>query len=330
MGRFGLAYLGLMAAVSAAMMVLMQVAAGSDPGGDNGLIAMVVLPLPLVLSVLWGWAVMAAFPGRALVMAAGAAVIVAALLEPGPMIAQAGVNMAAGLGAGWALRMRLRPDAALVLCAGILVPMAVWSVRQVGVDEQMSLLRQDMTTVFESRIPASATPQQRQEALDRELKRLDAVLDVLARIYPAMLATGLLTQALLILGLVWMSARITGGLTQGRRFGSFARFRVPFGVVWLFIAGLGLIVTRAEPAATAGLNLALLTALVLSIQGIAVQVEVLGRMLSPAGRMMYWLVMGMFFAPLVVAAGVLLGLADQWLDFRKLDAAEVDEDEKVV
>lgn len=330
MGRFGLAYLGLMAAVTTALMVLMQVVAGSDPGGDNGLVAMVVLPLPLVLSVLWGWAVMAAFPGRALVVAGGVAVLLAALLEPGPMIAQAAVNMAAGLGAGWALRRRLRPDAALVLCAGILVPMTVWSVRQVGVAEQMALLRQDMTTVIESRIPESATPQQRQEVLDRELKKLDAVLDVLTRIYPAMLAVGLLTQALLILGLVWMSARITGGLTQGRRFGSFARFRVPFGVVWLFIAGLGLIVTRAEPAATVGLNLALLAALVLSIQGIAVQVEVLGRMLSPAGRMMYWLVMGMFFAPLVVAAGVLLGLADQWLDFRKLDAAEVEEDEKVV
>ena len=62
------------------------------------------------------------------------------------------------------------------------------------------------------------------------------------------------------------------------------------------------------------MNLALLAACVLSVQGIAVQFHVTGRLLSTWDGCVYWLVMGIFFAPLILASGVVLGLVDQWVD----------------
>jgi hypothetical protein len=106
----------------------------------------------------------------------------------------------------------------------------------------------------------------------------------------------------------------------------FARWRLPFYLVWLLVAGLGLMLTRTAYLATAGLNLALLVACILSVQGIAVQWQVTSRLLSNLGRLLYWLVMGVFFAPLVLVSGVLLGLVDQWADLRRLEAAPGDDD----
>ena len=105
---------------------------------------------------------------------------------------------------------------------------------------------------------------------------------------------------------------------------------MPFYLVWLLVAGIGMILARQAPLNWLGLNLALLAALVLSVQGLAVQVFVMGRMLSPMGRLMFWTVMGVFFTPLVIVSGTVLGLADQWLDFRGLDRPDSDVDQKVV
>ncbi len=332
MARFGKLPLVLATLISVMAIVALQTASvGGDASRQTGsLLAVLALPLPLFLSVLWGWAMLALQPRRWVPLAAAVALAAAGLWEHGPMLWQAASNMAAGLVAGWALQKRLRPDAALVLCAGLLVPMVAVGLREMPVSDQMAMLRQDMSSMMEARVPAAADEAQREKALALEMKKFDAALHAAAKVYPLMMALGLLTQAALILGLVWFSARLTGGLTQGWKFGSFSRLRLPFYTVWLLIAGLGLLLTRAEPLLSVGLNLALLAALVLSVQGVAVQVAVMGRMLSPLGRFLFWFVMGVFFAPLVLASGVLLGLADQWLDFRGLDRPVIDDDEKVV
>ena len=66
-----------------------------------------------------------------------------------------------------------------------------------------------------------------------------------------------------------------------------------------------------------GLNIALAVAIVLSIQGAAVQWELTGRNMGMLPRVVFLLVAGFLFLPLVG-----LGLADQWLDFRKLEASD--------
>lgn len=80
------------------------------------------------------------------------------------------------------------------------------------------------------------------------------------------------------------------------------------------MAGLGLFITRQPTLAAAGLNLALAVGTLLSLQGAAVQWAVTGKTLGMIPRVIYLLVAGFLFLPLVV-----LGLADQWLDFRKLE-----------
>jgi hypothetical protein len=77
------------------------------------------------------------------------------------------------------------------------------------------------------------------------------------------------------------------------------------------------LLTRAPYLATGGLNLALLAATILSVQGIAVQFHVTSRILSKMGRLFYWLAMGFFFAPLILVSGAVLGLVDQWVDLRR-------------
>ena len=48
--------------------------------------------------------------------------------------------------------------------------------------------------------------------------------------------------------------------------------------------------------------------------------------MSTLGRVIYWTVMGVFFVPLVLASGVVLGLVDQWWDIRRLGTAVDDDD----
>ena len=303
-------------------------AAGPSPLA--GAAMFLVLPLPLALSAVWGWAAVRFQPFGVILYSAAAAVGLALLLDPGAVFWQVAASGAAGLVAGLALKQGWRADKALGLCALALLPVIVWTVKEVPVAEQLSLLRQDMVEVLEQRMPQGATETERARALDSEGRRLDQILEVAARIYPLVIAIGLLGQAAIILAAIWVLVRLSGPGIVGRRFGSFSRCRLPFYLVWLLVAGMGMLLTRREALMGPGLNLALLAGLVLSVQGVAVQVFVIGRMLSPMGRLMFWMVMGVFCAPLVIVSGTVLGLADQWLDFRGLDRPDSDVDEKVV
>jgi hypothetical protein len=129
----------------------------------------------------------------------------------------------------------------------------------------------------------------------------------------------LLVRALMIMSLVWVTVRVWGWELPSWRPPRFGRWRLPFYLVWLLIAGLGLMILRHPVALTVGLNLALFAAILLAVQGVAVQVWVTGRMFSLLGRIVFWTVMGLFMTPLVLASGVLLGLVDQWLDLRGLE-----------
>ncbi len=84
------------------------------------------------------------------------------------------------------------------------------------------------------------------------------------------------------------------------------------------VAGIGLLITRRAPWADAGLNLVVVTASLLSVQGLAVQFHLTRRLMPPPMMIAYWTLMGLAFVPLVVTS-VVLGLADQWRDLRRLD-----------
>jgi xanthine/uracil permease len=129
------------------------------------------------------------------------------------------------------------------------------------------------------------------------------------------IGVGLLGQAVLLLLLVRLGGRRLAVTLTGRRLPPFAQWRLPFYVVWVLVAGIGLMLTRRAPLADAGLNLAVLAAAFLAVQGLAVQYHLSRRFLPPVMLVIYWTLMGLAFVPLV-ATSVLLGLFDQWRDLR--------------
>lgn len=309
--------------------VLEAVGQGGD-GPAAGLLVVMTLPLPLLIAVVWGWALLAAGRADRVVGFAAGALAIALIFGSGLVILQVAGHAAAGIIAGLALGRNWRVDVALLGCCLVWLPGIMLTVNEVPVREQLALLRQDILEMRTAQFPESADQEERDKALAAEEGRIDQALDLAGRIYPLVIGIGLLGEAAVTLVLVWLAGRTLGRTRIGWRFGSFSRCRLPFYLVWVLVVGLGLMLTRRPELSGWGLNLALLAALILSIQGIAVQVFVIGRMLSPVGRLVFWTLMGVFFPPLVVASGVILGVADQWLDFRRLDRPENDEDEKVV
>ena len=191
--------------------------AGAESGVDVGVLAVVLLPVPLVLSVLWGSAVVASRPHRLALAAAAVWLVAAWLLFPGATTWPVATSVAAGVVAGIALGARWRLDAALGGIAAVLVPLTVWSVIEMPVGDQFDLLREDLMPLLEENLPAGAAPEQRREALAREEKRLEQIVEIITRTYPFFLGTGLLGQGLLILFLVWLVLRMLGwGLASWR------------------------------------------------------------------------------------------------------------------
>ena len=312
--------LGLTAVYAAA-------ATGSEPPGALLILLLLFLiPLPVGLSVIWGSAVLTSRPFLAVVVGAGVWLALSYFLLPRDVVWQMAGNVAAGLAAGLALGFRWRLDGALVVVVAALLPVIVWALIQVPVQEQLEVARQEMLSLIEESIPESASLDQRTEAMEDGKRNLEEISSQVERIYPFVIALGLFGQAGIILVLVLFSARRLGFAVQGWVIPPFSRWRLPFYLVWLLVLGVGMMVTRTPFVATAGLNLTLFVAGILSIQGIAVQFHVTNLMLSKMGRLVYWVVMGALFAPLILISGIVLGLVDQWADLRRLQVRHDDED----
>jgi len=300
------------------------------PGAVSGLVLVFLLPAPFVVAVLWGIALVVGRPHRLAVAAAAFWFVISMVLMSHSVVWQMLGPVAAGLLAGLALSLRWRLDRAILALVLVLSPYLVWTVLEVSPQEQFELVVEELLTASESRLPTTADQGQRDLALAAEREKLSAVTEMAQKIYPFMLAVGVLGQVVIILALLWRALLWLGvfGPKAGQLWSipPFSHWRVPFYVVWLLVGGLGLVLTQQAQLAYIGLNLALLAAFVLSIQGLAVQFFLTGRVMSTAGRVFYWVVMGTFFGALILAGGIVLGLADQWMDLRKLKAAGLDDD----
>ena len=296
--------------------------AGAEADATAGLLALVLVPVPMVMSVVWGSAVVMTRPHRLAFAAAGVWLATAWILFAADTVWPLASHMAAGVMAGVALGARWRLDAALGGITAALLPLAIWSLVQLPLGEQFELLREEMGPLLEESLPAGAEPDQRDQALELQQKQFDKIGDLAARIYPVVLVLGLLGQGLVVLMLVWLMVRTLGWQLASWRPPPFGKWRLPFYLVWMLAAGVGLLVTRQPLPMHIGLNLALLAGFLLSIQGIAVQFHWTARIMSPLGRVVFWTVTGLFLTLVVMLTGVVLGLADQWLDLRGLDRVE--------
>jgi hypothetical protein len=279
---------------------------------------LVAVPAPLVVAVLWGWAAWADRKVARLLAAAGGWLVAGhLLLTPGDTW-QMTANVAAGVLAGLTWRRGWRLDASLLLVTAALAPLIIWAAVQMPVREQLAALGDQSLKVLESQAPPGTDPAELAKAREIGQQRFAKLTELTVRLYPSLIAVGVLGQAVLILLLVRVLGRRRGLTVRGGQLPPFTQWRLPFYVVWALVAGIGLLVTRRAPFADAGLNLVVLTASLLSVQGLAVQFHLSRRLLPPAMMVVYWTLMGLAFVPLVVTS-VLLGLADQWRDLRRLD-----------
>jgi predicted membrane protein DUF2232 len=126
--------------------------------------------------------------------------------------------------------------------------------------------------------------------------------------------------------LVWagrsIAARIAGTLRwPGLSRSPLREWRLPEGAVWVFLAGLALVVVQWGAATPAAWTLLLNAGLGYCIQGIAVvESLLLARGIPPS---VIAVTMAFVFAlatPVFMITTVAVGLSDVWLDYRRMDA----------
>jgi len=278
------------------------------------------LAATFVVPVLWGWAILAGRPLWLALALAPAWLAVSLVIAPGPVVWPMAAFVAAGLAVGLVLVYRLRLDAALAVVSLVLAPYYVWSVLAVPPGEQFSQLTEQYIEARREMLAGTADPRQIELTLAAEREQYEQLAETARKIFPAVMGSGIAGMAGILLALVWLTARALGLGTGLSPWPPFGRWRFPFYLVWSLVAGLGLVITRMPLPETVGINIVVIAVSLLGIQGAAVQWEMTGRTMNIWLRTAYLLVAGFIFLPLV-----LLGLADQWLDFRKLEASSGDD-----
>lgn len=142
----------------------------------------------------------------------------------------------------------------------------------------------------------------------------------------------LLPHALPSLLFVWIAVLVSAGRALASRVATWARWprlshrpfgswRLPDGAIWLFLAGLALVLAEWPAWQTTGWTLLVIPAAGYCLQGVAVvESLLLARGVPPAIialTLLFVLVMAM---PVFVLASACVGLSDVWLDFRRLES----------
>ncbi|MFO7654769.1 MAG: DUF2232 domain-containing protein [Candidatus Krumholzibacteriia bacterium] len=295
-------------------------AAASEDAPVQVVAYLLLLPAPFVVGAVWGLALRragtlgqvataAALTGAAVYLIAGGDIAL-------PVVGHAAAGLLAALGL-----LRAWPANRIVGAVALaLAPAVVAVALEQPVADVLALESDRARSAAAERLPSQMTAAEREAALREYDERMADVVAMAGRIWPGVLALGLLAVAAGIVAVTAAALRWLGGWGGGLPWSRFARWRLPFYLVWVLAAGLVMILTRQGVVFVAGVNAILVTAALLAVQGIAVQVHVIGRMVGPRGQVVFWIAAGLFFAPLVVASGALLGLLDQWLDIRRLDA----------
>jgi hypothetical protein len=313
----------LVAAVLTLLLVWIQdvalqaaVAAGDSISPVMLLAGLLGLGSLFLVPALWSGALLASRPWFWALAAALAWLAVSLGISPALAVWPLAGYVAAGLAAGWALARRWRLDVALAVVTVALAPYTIWSFGASEPEKQFSLAVDQYIEARREMLEGTADPRQIELTLDAERRGYEQSLDLVLKVLPATFGLGLIGLAGVLLFCAGLAGRLLGMKVGLARLPRFGHWRLPFYLVWILVAGLGLVITRQAVLTAAGMNLALAVGTLLSLQGAAVQWELTGRTMGQGPRLIYLLVAGFLFLPLV-----LLGLADQWLDFRKLETS---------
>jgi len=272
--------------------------------------------LPVAISTAWGISYLVAGSLRRHSLAAVGTIVMAATISPTVTVAIT-AYVASGLTLGWALGRRLRFDA--VLAAGLLPMVLVVANTLVPVSSEDLLTEygRNLTEALRQSLPPGGDEVTRQTLIAEYERVIAGTTKLLVRIWPAVLFAGLVGEIGLVMVLVRWLAILAAKHISLRPWPPFPQWEVPFYWVWVLAVGLVLIVLRRGSSPQIGINLVLVAALMFSVHGLAVQVNLLGRLCPPWLRIVFWTVTAFCFAPFLLIGSAVLGLCDQWLNLRK-------------
>jgi len=301
-----------LAAAAGTWLLGMAAAAGGSPGIGAQLIGIV----PLAVTALWGAAWLLIAPralvvGAALLWAAGTA-----LAMPTGAAAGLAVYVTSGLLLGWALGRGWRPDAVLAIALVPVLLLLVAAAREAPLATMFEQAGRQMSAALQRATPSGGSGDARSAA---ELEAgLAQAVKLVRRLWPSLLLLGALANTALVCWLVRVTVRRARGPQSVRPWPSLPEWRLPFYMVWVLAAGLLLVLLRRQPALDAGLNVIVAATALLSLQGLAIFAALSRRTLPPWAQALVATLALLVFAPGVLAGGAVIGLMDQWVDFRRL------------
>ncbi len=284
-----------------------------------GLLASVALLAPLGVPLLWSWALLKgpSLQRTALIALVGLGGLMA--LFPGEIGGLLVTYSVVGLLAAFGLLSRWHPGLLLGALCGVLIPLVVVSSDMATFDEIMTQQKEQVLQTRREMLKVGQDEGAEPPTLAVEAEALDHATATVRLLVPGGIAAGIILEATLNLWLIQLLAGRLRPRLSLRGLPPFGRWRLPFAVVWMLAAGIGLMVAPRYMAALAdwlpvGPNLLLVLVTLVALQGAAVQWHLTPRGVPVLVRLVILFMAGFLFLPLLF-----LGLADQWLDFRKLD-----------
>lgn len=282
-----------------------------------GILGVMSLLTPYLVPVVWTWALLRGRPHLWVLLGAGLWLVAGLVMMPNEVTWPMTTHVVSGLVAGIGLMLRWKPSVILLLLAVVSLPIVLWSLNQVPLDE---IFEEQKVQALEARrelLMVGTRVGDEPPSVELEEQMLDDLFQTVRRLTPGAVAVALLLQAAVTFGLVWLLVRVLGLASVLRGFPPLSRWRLPFAVVWVLAAAVGLMIVPLPWWPAAGLNLVMVTSVLLAVQGAALQWHMGAAKVPMMLRLFFLFMAGMLFLPLI-----LLGLADQWMDFRKLDSEE--------
>jgi hypothetical protein len=312
--------------IAAALLTGVIAFAGGWVGARPGAGLLLLGLIPLAVPSLWGASLLVTGATVLHLMTAGACLAALAGMMPITAVAACAAYVASGLGVAWGLGRGWRNDAVLGLA---LLPVILLSLATVGDQAHADLLEEaarQHVTQMRQQLSEGEHADERAVLLDEYEHAVAGTVRIMLRIWPGLLFLSLLAQAGLVMLIVRWLGRGPGKREDLRPLPVFHQWRVPFYWVWVLVGGLMFFAMRTATLVATGENVIFVAAVILGVQGLAVQVFLIGRLVPPWARILFWVGAAVLMFPLllILAGSVLLGLADQWLDFRRRIAAVAD------
>ncbi len=310
-------------AVAVSVTALLGGVFGAAQGNEDillpllGVLGILSLVAPFGVPVLWAWAFLRAKPHKIVLAGAALWLLAGLVVLPAEVIWSLTTHVVTGLVAALGMLSRRKPELILLLLVLVSLPLIFWTLEKEPIDEMFDQYKEQALDDRRELLKAGTRAGDNDPKLAQEEQFLDDALLLVRQMLPGSMVLVQMVQSGLTFSLIWVLVRALGLASAFRRFPSFGVWRLPFAVIWFLAAAVALMLVQPGLWPEAGVNLALVIVTLLAVQGASVQWQLSRVSFQLLPRLFFLVMASLLFMPLV-----LLGLADQWLDFRKLNEVE--------